>query len=95
MTRTIDTLGKAARHSMIVRVECGCGNVRYYRALDLAQVAGAGRDPRSLSFRCTKCRPLPVVVTVLELDRDRLPRIDVHEPKVVDGRTTWLPARLR
>nr|WP_295467486.1 hypothetical protein [Mesorhizobium sp.] len=95
MTRAIDTLGKAARHGMIVQAECGCGNVRYFRAMDLAQVAGAGRDPRKLSFRCTKCRPLPVVVTVLELDRDRMPRIDVYEPKVVDGRTTWLPARLR
>lgn len=95
MTRTIDTLGKAARHGMIVRAECGCGNVRYFRALDLVQVAGAGRDPRSLSFRCTKCRPPPVVVTVLELDRDRMPRIDVHAPRSVDGRTAWHRERLR
>lgn len=95
MTRTIDTLGKAARHGMIVRAECSCGNIRYYRAMDLALEVGSGRDPRSLRFRCTRCRPNPVTVTVLELDRDRMPRIEVWEPREVNGRKTWLPTPLR
>jgi hypothetical protein len=95
MSRLIDTLGKASRHGMVVRVECDCGNLAYFRAADLAAQAGAGRDPRSLRFRCTCCKPRPVTVTVLELDRDRMPRIDVRQPHVVDGRTRWLSARLR
>lgn len=95
MTRVIDTLGKAARHSMLVRVECGCGNIRYYRAMDLAMVAGAGRDPRDLPFRCTRCRPRRPTVTVLEIDRDRMPRIDIWEPHTMGGKTRWLPTRLK
>jgi len=95
MARLIDTLGRAARHNMIVRVECVCGNIRYYRAMDLATVAGAGCDPRDLPFRCTRCRPRPPRVTVLELDRDRMPRIDVWEPHKTDGKIKWMPTRLR
>jgi len=95
MTRVIDTLGKAARHGMVVRAECGCGNIRYYRAMDLAMAVGGGRDPRGLNFRCSRCRPPKVTVTVLELDRDRMPRIDVWEPRKIDGKTHWMPTRLR
>jgi hypothetical protein len=65
MTSTIDTLGKAARHGMIVRVACGCGNVRDYLATEMLARFGAGRDPRRLPFRCSRCRP-PVTITLLE-----------------------------
>jgi len=94
MTQSIDTLAKAARHGMIVRAECACGNVRYYRAMDLALEIGGRRDPRSISFRCTRCKPNPVTVTVLELDRDRMPKIEVWEPQRHGGKTVWMPRRL-
>ena len=95
MTTTIDTLSRAARHGMVIRAECGCGNVRYYRAMDLALELGGGRDPRHLKFRCTACRPNPVTVTVLEIDRDRMPKVTVWCPHKHNGRTVWMPERFR
>ena len=94
MTRTIDTLGKAARHGMILRADCGCGNIRYFRCSDLASVLGGGRDPRSVKFRCEACRP-KVKVTVLELDRDRMPKITVWKPDIASGSLKWRPERLK
>jgi hypothetical protein len=95
MATVIDTLSRAARHGMIVRAECGCGNVRYYRAMDLALEYGGGIDPRELRFRCTACKPNPVKVVVLEIDHDRRPRIDVWRPHRRDGRVVWMPERYR
>jgi hypothetical protein len=98
MTSVIDTLGKAARHGMIIRAECqGCGNARFYRASDLMMHFGGGRDPRSLKFRCDRCRP-KVVVTVLEVDYDRLAKITVYKPEPPlrgEGPVVWMPSRLK
>lgn len=41
----IDTLGKATRHNMLLKVECACGNVRYCRSADLMMVYGGGATP--------------------------------------------------
>ena len=98
MTSAIDTLGKAARHNMIVRAECrSCGNARFYRASDLAMHFGGGRDVRSLKFRCQRCEP-KVDVSVIEIDTDRLPRLTVSAPVAPDrgrGPSDWIPTRLK
>lgn len=98
MTAVIDTLGKAARHGMIVRAACeACGNTRFYRASDLMLHFGGGRDPRSLKFRCDRCRP-KIVVTVLEVDADRMPKIMVYKPEPLltgAGPVVWMPSRLK
>lgn len=96
MTRTIDTLARAARHCMLVRASCQCGNQRNYRAGDLATLAGGGRDPRSLSFRCSQCDRAPSAVTVLGVDVDRIGVMKVWKPiSMPDGATAWTPERLR
>jgi hypothetical protein len=56
MTRTIKTLGQAARHGMLVRVMCRkCEKVGFFVASDLANVNGHGRTFDSLKFRCKEC----------------------------------------
>lgn len=96
MTQVIDTLGKAARHGMIVRVECAsCGKRKFFRAIDLATVYGGGRDPRRLNFTCKPCRP-KIEITVLEVDRDRMPSLVVWRPTYDrEGKLRdWMPERL-
>lgn len=96
MTRTIDTLARAARHGMLVRASCFCGNQRYYRASDLAMVVGGGRDPRSLRFRCNRCEKPSTAVTVIEVDLDRIGTLKVWKPVTApDGATVWMPERLK
>lgn len=65
MTSTIDTLGKAVRHALIVRVQCTCGRRRDFEASDLMMRFGGGRDPQSLKFKCRACKPT-TTVTLLE-----------------------------
>jgi hypothetical protein len=96
MASVIDTLGKAARHGMLLRVECpSCGRRKFYDASALMMVYGGGRDPRDLPFsRCLDCTPKPRV-TVHEIDRDRTRRLRVEYPKLQDGKlvgweTGWL-----
>ena len=67
MTSVIDTLHKAVRHKMLVRVRCSCGNQRDFAAIDLLMRFGGGRDPRNLVFRCRKCRPT-IKVELIEPD---------------------------
>lgn len=61
----IDTLGKA-RHNMLIKAECSCGNVRYCRSADLTMVYGGGFGPLKLEFDCSRCRP-EIKVTLLEV----------------------------
>lgn len=96
MTRTIDTLARAARHGMLVRATCVCGNQRHYRAGDLATLVGGGRDPRSLRFRCSQCDRKPSTVAVIEVDLDRVGVLRVWKPvSAGDGTTAWTPERLK
>ena len=96
MTSTIDTLGKAVRHNMLVMSECSCGNVRYYRAYDLMMAFGGGRSPFGLPFTCTRCKPR-IKVKVFEPDPDHLPKqLIVHKPmKGPDGKVAWVAERFR
>lgn len=67
MTITIDTLGKAARHRMILQVTCRrCGHAGNFTARDLARTKGFGRDPKLLTFRCTRCTGQDCIVRVME-----------------------------
>lgn len=85
MTRTIDTIGRAARHDMLIRVECrACGHVGFHKAHEVAQVVGHGRSIESIRFVCSECRGRSVRAVPLEFDRDRPPKVMV-----------WVPMRLR
>lgn len=96
MTRTIDTLSRAARHNMILRVECQCGNLRHFRTRDLAIHLGGGRDPRAVVFRCGSCGAEGRAV-LLAFDIDRRPAIKVwrpHRTAGTEGGVEWLPEKL-
>ncbi|MBZ9654664.1 hypothetical protein [Phyllobacterium lublinensis] len=84
MTRTLKTLGEAARHGMLVRVTCRkCEKVGFFIASDLATVNGHGRTFKSLKFRCKECNVVDCEVMPFEDDRDR-----VHTNRVI-----WRPTR--
>jgi hypothetical protein len=58
MASAIDSLGKAARHGMLVRVECPrCCRRKEIPASALMMDLGAGRDPLQIKFRCRECTP--------------------------------------
>ncbi|WP_245499150.1 hypothetical protein [Mesorhizobium sp. M1A.F.Ca.ET.072.01.1.1] len=76
----IDTLGKATRHNMLLKVECACGNVRYCRSADLMMVYGGGANPFRLRFDCSRCKP-EIKVTLVEVHPEHLPRkLVIHKP---------------
>ncbi len=79
MTRTLKTLGQAARHGMLVRVTCRkCEKVGFFVASDLANVNGHGCTFQSLKFRCRECDVVDCEVAPFEDDRDR-----VHKKRTV------------
>lgn len=85
MARKIDTLGKAARDGMVLRVDCThCANSGFFRASDLAGLRGPHVTPESLSFRCRRCGRKRYNLRVLEVDYDRRPNMIV-----------WVPQRFR
>ena len=90
----IDTLGKATRHNMLLKVECGCGNVRYCRSADLMMVYGGGADPFKLKFDCSRCKP-DIKLTLLELLEHLPKKMVIHKPIKVDGKVIWHTERFR
>ncbi|NBB48955.1 hypothetical protein GVN24_11790 [Rhizobium sp. CRIBSB] len=81
MTRTIDTLGKALRHNMLVVATCrDCQRQARFTASDLAKFYGQGRDPHSLKFRCTHCDNRNCKVTIMDNPYDRTPEMVVWRP---------------
>lgn len=67
MTINIDTLGKASRHRMVLHMTCRhCGHKGQIKARDLARTHGFGTDPRTLSFRCSRCDMRNCIVRVME-----------------------------
>jgi hypothetical protein len=94
MTRTIDTLGKAARHGMLLRVQCSrCNGDRYYRTTSLLDVYSAGRDPLRLPFRCHGCEPPPQRLSLLE-PRFLDPATDVLRLNGKGNKRQWVAERL-
>jgi hypothetical protein len=72
MARFLDTLGKAARHGMMVRVEClHCRHVGHHRADELARAVGYGTAFTSIRFKCSRCGRTDAKALPFELDRDR------------------------
>ncbi|TPL88778.1 hypothetical protein FJ948_20875 [Mesorhizobium sp. B2-3-12] len=91
----IDTLGKATRHNMLVKVECSCGNVRYCRSADLMMVYGGGVDPLKLKFDCSRCKP-SIKITLLEVHPEHLPKnLMIHKPTKVGDKITWYTERFK
>ena len=81
MTRTIDTVGRAARHDMLIRVECGhCRHVGHLRARDVARVVGQGRSIGTLRFVCSRCNARAAKALPMEYDRDRPPKVMIWVP---------------
>ncbi|TPJ82297.1 hypothetical protein [Mesorhizobium sp. B2-6-2] len=91
----VDTLGKATRHNLLLKVECTCGNVRYCRSADLMMVYGGSADPLKLKFDCSRCKP-EIKLTHLELHPEHRPRkLVVHKPMKIDGKIVWHTERFR
>ena len=85
MTKTIDTLGKAGRHNMLVVAECRqCGRQAAFLAADLAAFYGHTRDPQSLPFRCETCDKRDCKIHLTESNFERK-----HEM------TVWRPMKIR
>jgi hypothetical protein len=94
MTRAIDTLGKAVRHAMLVRVHCSRRQSdRYYRSAGLLQLYSAGRDPLSLPFQCDRRSPPAQKVTLLET-RFLDPSTTVLKLEGKGRQRQWMPGRL-
>jgi len=81
MTNTIDTLGKAGRHNMLVVAECRiCGRQAKFLAQDLATFYGQARAPWSLRFRCEACDNSDCKIIVTESNFERQHEITVWRP---------------
>ena len=87
MTGTIDTLGKAGRHRMLVMAECRlCGRQAKFFAEELAVFYGRGRDPRTLKFRCEPCGTTDCIITLAQHSFERKQETVVWRPVRVKGR---------
>jgi hypothetical protein len=85
MTNTIDTLGKAGRHDMLVLVECRlCRRQAKFLAHDLAIFYGQATPPSVLPFRCEACNTRDCKVTLTESDFE-------HNHEVI----VWRPIKVR
>ena len=81
MTSTLDTLGKAARHNMLIVATCRkCDRQARFLARDLASLYGHGRDPRNLPFVCSNCETRDCKVTIMGNPYDRTPETVVWKP---------------
>jgi hypothetical protein len=87
MTGSINTLGLAGRHRMLVMAECGlCGRQAKFYAEELAKFYGRGRDPQTLKFRCEPCGTTQCRITLTEYSFERKREIIVWRPvKMKEG----------
>jgi hypothetical protein len=87
MTGTIDTLGRAGRHRMLVVAECRlCGREAKFYAEELAVFYGRGRDPQTLKFRCKPCDSVQCKITLIEQSFERKREMIVWRPvRVKEG----------
>jgi hypothetical protein len=87
MAGLIDTLGKAARHRLLVLVACRrCGREARFYAEELATHYGHGRDPQSLKFRCEGCKASSCRITLVEQSVEPNHEMIVWRPLRVKGR---------
>lgn len=81
MTSAIKTLRIAAKHGMVLTVECRrCGHSARFMATEVAQFANPSRPLNDLPFRCASCNLRDIEVRAAEYDRDRSPGIVVWRP---------------
>jgi hypothetical protein len=87
MAGTIDTLGRAGRHRMLVVAECRlCGREAKFYAEELAVFYGRGRDPQTLKFRCKACDSVQCKITLIEQSFERKREMIVWRPvRVKEG----------
>jgi hypothetical protein len=87
MAGTIDTLGRAGRHRMLVVAECRlCGREAKFYAEELAVFYGLGRDPQTLKFRCKACDSVQCKITLIEQSFERKREMIVWRPvRVKEG----------
>ncbi len=74
MDDSAQTFGEAASQNMLLRVECTCGQVAYFMARDAAKFWGNHRKVSQHRFKCKRCTPPAVTVTLVPIDVDRMPR---------------------
>jgi len=81
MASLIDTLRKAVKHGMLLRIECrACGNAAHFLASDVAQFADASRPLSEIRFRCRTCNARDFSVTPQEHYTDRTREVIVWRP---------------
>jgi hypothetical protein len=78
MAGPMDSVGRAARHGMLLVVECRhCRKVGYHKAGEVAKIAGFGTPLESVKFICSRCGRRDVVVKTMFVDPDRPPQLRV------------------
>lgn len=78
MAGPMDSVGRAARHGVLLVVECRhCRHVGHHKASDVAQVAGFGRPLENINFKCSRCGRRDVKVGTQFVDIDRPPKIHI------------------
>ncbi|SMD08377.1 hypothetical protein SAMN05880593_1209 [Rhizobium sp. RU36D] len=81
MVRTVDTLGKAAYHNLLVVAECRqCGRRAKFLAEDLARYYYSDRKIRSLPFKCRECDAMDCKISLTEYLNDRTREVVVWRP---------------
>ena len=69
MAGPMDSVGRAARHGMLLVVECRhCRKVGYHKAGEVAKIAGFGTPLKSVKFICSRCGRRDVVVKTMFVD---------------------------
>ncbi|MBP1850629.1 hypothetical protein [Rhizobium halophytocola] len=84
MTILIDTLGKAARHNMLVQAHCRkCGRQAKFLATDLVRFYSPGRRIETLPFKCRECDASDCRIVPIEFITDRTRETIVWRPTKV------------
>jgi hypothetical protein len=75
MAGPMDSVGRAARHNMLLIVECGhCCHVGRFKANEVAQVVGWNKPLEAVKFRCKRCSRTDTKVRTQFMETDRPPK---------------------
>lgn len=86
MTSTIWTLAQAARHGMLIRIECkGCGRLAQFLASEVAQFQPRARLVDDLRFHCKECDGRVFHIRPVHWDRERKRHEVVWQPTKLKG----------
>ncbi len=71
MAGSLRTLEEAARHNMLIVVECKrCGRVGKFLARDVASHKGWNTSPWAVKFRCEECKGREMKISLEFFDPD-------------------------